>query len=283
MATITEKRAALAELERLMRGDLDALWRSAGMADDFAAWVIDAFPELVAQYGGVAADLAAEWYEEAAPALAYQATTAPLPPLEKWAASAAWALNVGDGASSLDLLGGTAQRGVFDQYRTTIVLNAQTEGASYARHASANACEFCRMLATRGDVYSSAEGATRVGGRGKAIAPTMPGKFGRKAGGVRARGKQAIGDRYHDNCHCIAVEVRPGATYEPPPYVAKWQDEYDAASMIARDVPRTKTTRKGTVVDMTGAGAGSTKDIQRIMREGVDSRSRAEWLALLKK
>lgn len=274
MATITERRAALAELERLMRGDIDALWRSAGMADDFAAWVIGAFPELVAQYGTIAADLAAEWYEEAAPALAYQATAAPLPPLEKWAASASWALNVGVGASSLDLLGGTAQRGIFDQYRTTIITNAETEGASYARHASANACEFCRMLATRGDVYSSMEAATRARGRGK---------VGGRGKGIKARGTQALGDRYHDNCHCIAVEVRPGTTYEPPPYVAKWQDEYDAASMIARDVPRTKTTRKGTVVDMTGAGAGSTKDIQRIMRDGVDSRTRAEWLDLLKR
>lgn len=274
MATITEKRAALAELERLMLGDLGTLWRSAGMADDFAAWVIDAFPELVAQYGSIAGDLAAEWYEESAPALAYRATAAPLPPLEKWAASAAWALNVGDGLSSLDLLGGTAQRGMFDQYRTTIVTNAEAEGASYARHASANACPFCRMLATRGAVYSSEAAAIQVQGRGK---------VGGRGKGIKLRGTQESGDRYHDNCHCIAVEVRPGTTYEPPPYVAKWQEEYDAASMIARDVPRTKTTRKGTVVDMTGAGAGSTKDIQRIMREGVDSHTRAEWLDLLKR
>lgn len=282
MATVTEKRAALAELERLMLGDLGTLWRSAGMADDFAAWVIDAFPELVAQYGSIAGDLAAEWYEEAAPALAYRATAAPLPPLAKWAASASWALNVGDGLSSLDLLGGTAQRGIYDQYRTTIVQNAEAEGSTWARHASANACPFCRMLATRGDVYGSKEKAERVGGRGKSLSENRPGKRGRKAGGIRTRGSQAIGDKYHDNCHCIAVEVRPGGFYEPPDYVAKWQDEYDEASKIARDVQRTKTTRKGNVVDLTGSGAGRTKDIQRIMREGVDSRSRAEWLALLR-
>ncbi len=283
MATVAEKRAALSELERLAQGDLAALWRTAGMVDDFAAWVIDAFPELVAQYGSIAGDLAAEWYEESAPALAYQATAAPLPPLAKWAASASWALNVGDGTTALDLLGGTAQRGIYDQYRTTIVQNAEAEGSTWARHASANACSFCRMLATRGDVYGSKEKAERVGGRGKALSENRPGKRGRKAGGIRTRGSQAIGDKYHDNCHCIAVEVRPGGFYEPPDYVAKWQDEYWAASMIARDVPRTTTTRRGTVYDMTGRGAGSTKDIQRIMRDGVDSRTRAEWLDLLKR
>lgn len=273
----------LGELERRGLADLAALWRAADLSDDFAAWIIDAYPELAAQYATLAADLGAEWYEESAPHLAYKAKAAPLPPLEQFAASASWALNTGAGSTALDLLGGSMQRSVLDGYRETIVLNADTEGATWARHASANACPFCRMLATRGDVYASKESATRVGGRGKAIAPTAPGKMGRKAGGVRTRGKQSLGDRYHDNCHCIAVEVRPGDTYEPPPYVAKWADEYDEASMIARDVPRTKTTRKGTKVDMTGAGAGSTADIQRIMREGVGSRTRDEWLKLLAK
>lgn len=284
MATIAEKRAALAELERLMLGDLGAMWRAAGLADDFAAWVIDAFPELVAQYGSIAGDLAAEWYEESAPALAYRATAAPLPSLEKWATSASWALNVGDGLSSLDLLGGTAQRGMFDQYRMTIITNAEAEGASYARHASANACPWCRMLATRGAVYGSKEKAERVGGRGTDVLTNVGRTRGRQAKGVRARGKQSIGDKYHDNCHCIAVEVRPGQTYEPPPYVEKWSEEYWAATEIARKKSRivSASRRYGVQVDLAGVGAGDTKDILRIMREGPASRTEAEWLDVLK-
>lgn len=223
------------------------------MVDDFPAWVIAAFPELVAQYASLAGDLASEWYDEAAPTLAFQATPAPLPPMEKWAATASWAMHVGDAASSLGLLAGSAQRGVFNQYRTTIIANANAEGAAWARHASANACPFCRMLATRGAVYASESSATRVGGRGKVATPNQPARRGRKAGGIRVRGTQALGDKYHDNCHCIAVEVRPGGAYQPPPYVSQWQDEYKRASAAAGN----------------GKGAGSTQDIQRIMREGV--------------
>lgn len=44
------------------------------------------------------------------------------------------------------------------------------------------------------------------------------------------RGTQAHGDRYHDNCRCIAVAVRPGQAYEPPGYVQQWEKDYAEAS-----------------------------------------------------
>lgn len=247
-----------------------------------------AFPELVLTWGLVAGDLAAVWYDEAAPSLPYRAKVAPPPPVEKFAKSADWALNVGTGVASLAMLEGVLQRGVWDMARDTTMFNVESEsGAGWARHASANACEFCRLMATRGAVYASKESATLVGGRGKDVSTNFRAdgtrKRGGQAGGVRPRGTQKLGDKYHDHCHCMAVEIRPGGSYEPPPYVAEWEEEYARASAIAREKPRTTTTRHGIRVDLTSAGAGDLKDIMRIMREGVDSRTPAEWLEVLGK
>lgn len=233
MATVAERRALLGELERLGLSDLGKLWRSAELSDDFRALMLDAFPELVLQYGSMAADLAAVWYDEAAPALPYRAFVADPPPAARFGESASWALNKASGSDALALLGGTLQRGMWDMSRETSLANVAAEpGAKWARHASANACEFCRMLATRGAVYGSEASAGIVGGRGKAVA-TGPRKRGGQGKGVRTRGTQSLGDKYHDNCHCVAVEVRPGGTYKPPPYVERWEREYVAASKVA--------------------------------------------------
>ena len=98
-----------------------------------------------------------------------------------------------------------AERAIFDGFRDTITANADREpGARWARHASANACGWCRMLATREAVYTSAHAA-------------------------------GDGNRYHDHCHCMAVVVRPGQTYTPPPYVAQWDDDYKEARKISTD------------------------------------------------
>ena len=125
-------------------------------------------------------------------------------------------------ADYLDFLGyanlGVPVRRVFDASRQTVIVNAAHEpGTRYARYASPTACAFCRMLATRtteaDGLYFSKQSATRVVGRGG-----------------RPRGTQAIGDRFHDNCKCVAVAIRPGDTYEPPEFVAKWDKEYKAAA-----------------------------------------------------
>lgn len=269
MATIAERRALLGELERLGLADLSKLWRAADRADDFRALMIDAFPELVLQYGSMAADLAAVWYDDAAPNLPYRARVADPPKVARFAESATWALNTGAGMDALDLMGGTFQRGMWDMSRDTTIENVGAEaGALWARHASANACEFCRMLATRGAVYASESAAERVGGRGKDVSTSFDAMGKRKRGGlakgVRTRGTQKVGDRYHDNCHCVAIEVRPGDTYDPPPYVADWEAEYVAASKIASQEHR--MSGGSNPIDLSGSGAGDTKSILREMR-----------------
>lgn len=246
MASLAEQRAILQELHTLGIADLSELMRRAAEFPDFFAFIVDAFPELVAQYASTSAELAAMWYEDEAPNLPYSAVPATVPTLEQFAESAKWALGSGGGNLAFAKLSGVLQRGVWGTARDTTVLNAESErGARYARHASANACEFCRMVATRGAVYTSAATASGVVGRGKDVSTnydpvTGKRKRGGQAKGVRVRGSQKVGSKYHDNCRCMAVAVRPGKSYEPPPYVEKWEQEYVEAVRAASAAGRTK-------------------------------------------
>ncbi|WP_440939903.1 VG15 protein [Gordonia polyisoprenivorans] len=242
-ASPPERKRILAELVRLAGGDLATVWRRAETLDSnaFRAFLLDAFPVLTDPYAAAAANLAATWYDDADPASRYVAQPGPLPIAEQLQSSATWALNTSAGSDALALLAGTLQRAIFDAARNTTVLNVESEpGARWARHASANACEFCRMLATRSAVYASKEAATRVVGRGQemSLADQRDRAAGRTrrsgsgqflAGGTKTRGNQALGDKYHDYCHCTAIEVRPGHSYEPAPYVEQWEQQYQDA------------------------------------------------------
>lgn len=157
--------------------------------------MLDAFPELAVAYSAVAADMAATWFEMSAPTSPYIAVAAPPVPVERLAKTAEWALGA-TGEDGLARLDGSLQRAVFDGARNTIVLNVDRTGSRWARHARADACAFCRLLATRGAAYKSSETAAKA---------------------------------YHDACRCIAVEIRDGQSYEPPDYVQAWDDEYAKA------------------------------------------------------
>ena len=177
------------------------MWRRAERLSntEFAQFLIDAFPEVVDPYASMAGDLAADWYEQSAPELDYVASPSGMPDETVLTQSASWALGA-TGEAGLDRLAGTMQRAVFNAARDTIIDNVRNErGAGWARHASANACAFCRMTATRGAVY----------------------------------GSRASAMKSHDFCHCVAVEVRPGRDYEPAPYVERWTKEYNQARKAA--------------------------------------------------
>lgn len=194
----TERQQILADLSTLGIRDLVSVWRKASLADtDFADLIMAAFPEIASGYAGVAGDLAADWYIESAPDLPYTPVTAGLPNAAALTKSTQWALGA-DGDEALKRMSGTLQRAVFNGARDTTLTNVKRERhAMWARHASANACEFCRLLATRGAVYHSASTAS--------------------------------GKKYHDHCHCVAIEVRPGGKYEPPAYVQDWEGQYQQA------------------------------------------------------
>lgn len=203
--TPNQRQILLSELVAVAISDLVGLWRRATLADvDFAQFLIEAFPEIAATYAVVAADLAADWYEQSAPQLSYRPVPAEID-TDALTGSARWALGA-QGDTALDRLSGTMQRAVFNGSRETTLLNVEAEaGATWARHASANACEFCRMLATRLDAYTSRSSASF---------------------------------KSHDHCHCVAIEVRPGEDYEPAPYVEDWQEQYNDAR---RNAPKSDT------------------------------------------
>lgn len=279
-----ERKQILARLAQMANGDLKALWKRAESLDSqaFRALLIEAFPTLIDPYSAAAAEIAATWYEDADPKSDYVAQPASLPAGAQLQASATWALNVGSGVDALGLMAGTMQRAIFTSARDTTVFNASREPrARWARHASANACDFCKMLATRHAVYTSEAAASTVVGRRAEItisdrrsihaglitrdeaydrrarysSSRAAGKAGKLVGSEKARptrGNQSLGDKYHDHCHCIAVEVRPGDSYEPPDYVEKWDDEYDQARQLA---------------DKNEYGAVSLKDLMAAWRQ----------------
>ncbi|MFC9432691.1 hypothetical protein [Nocardia sp. NPDC057030] len=134
------------------------------------------------------------------------------------------------------------QRHVHNAARDTITANAKAERVRWYRHPRADACAFCRMLATRGPKYLTAESARFVvGRRGK------------------QRGTRAIGELYHDHCFCLPVAVRAGDSYDPPEYIDAWMEEYQAAAMSTN---------------------GSTKAIIAAMRKNDPPRDRTKTISL---
>lgn len=249
-----ERRSLLSELARLAAVDLAALWRQATALDaDFRAYIAEAFPELVDPYMSAASMLAADWFEESNPESAFTAELSPPLPRERLVSTVHWALGA-DGDKALDRLSGSTQRAVFDGARETTMLNVELEpGTRWAREARPNACAFCRMMATRGAVYRTERDALRVSGRSADLSiadrrmrasglATTDELLQRRMGqttyvrGARKgqrkyrsqRGEQAMGEKYHDDCYCIAVEVRTGF-YEPPEYAMEWENEYQKA------------------------------------------------------
>ena len=167
-----------------------------------------AVPELVERYGRVAGELSAEWFTALDPSDGYRPVVAPPAPPAQAARSAAWAVQpVFDGAPTVALsrLSGSTERLVRQAARQTIVHNSERLGVPFARVARAEACGFCRMLASRGFVYADDEAA----------------------GGV-------TGVAYHDVCRCVALPKRRGITEEDVPNLERFRDQYlEARSGIA--------------------------------------------------
>lgn len=239
--TPRERQRILTEVARLAGVALDSLWNQvSSLSDvDFAAYLVAAFPDLVDPYAALAAELATDWYDQSPSTTRYVAQAGPLPIQEQLTASAQWALGA-KGTNALERLSGVMQRAVYDGARDTIAYNVDHEpGSKWARHASANACAFCALMASRGEVFGSKTSATRVVGRGKAISLNFNPDGSRKSGGqgkgVKTRGTRKLGEKWHDHCHCVAVEIRPGSTYKPAPYVERWKQSYKDAFAAVPD------------------------------------------------
>jgi hypothetical protein len=205
---VPELQAALAELTS--RAGAAATKFAAGLrrlspseAFSFAA---DAYPKVLDPFVKASGELTAQWYAEqptkpqARGAKVFVPEPAPLPPPEKLAASARWAVAQRDTEGALR---GNATRLVMNGSRDTMISNAAREGVPWVRVSSsvASACGYCKMAVAR----SSLEG-----------------------GELWTPDQMAVVDRFHDHCNCSAVAVRDGV-YAEPAYVAQWREQHRAA------------------------------------------------------
>ncbi|CAM4135092.1 Phage head morphogenesis domain-containing protein [Nocardia ninae] len=211
-------RGLMLDLTSVMMRDVNAEFRRVGHLDQDQQqrWMTSAYPEVWTPHAAVASDLAVDWYQSAAPEIAYSAVRLLLPTPQTLAGQVVWAF--GQHAIRHALLA-AAQRDMWAEFRRTVASNAEREvGARWARHASASACRWCQMLSTRGPVYGSKKTASKDGD---------------------SAGLLGLKQDYHKHCKCMAVPVRPGRTYEPPPHVEEWTADYERAAQLAggaRDV-----------------------------------------------
>lgn len=272
MPSAAEQQAALRGLSRLTERDLAAIWRRLDLSnpDKLAEPLAQVLEEIGAKYGQAAATLAADWYDEAREGAAvkgrFRASPATLPESERFEALSRWGVGplfpssrpiyddsgdiieyerVGPNPEkALSMITGGLSRVVLGMARATTEGNTVLDpsGPRYARHASANACAFCALMATRGAVYASEESALRVTGvslggtdyrkmrrTGATREHILAGSRARTIaqGGRKGRTtSRALGEKYHDDCHCTTVAVFPGTEYREAPYVKKWREAY---------------------------------------------------------
>jgi hypothetical protein len=236
-----ERRYILDNLTRLAAADINNLWRIAQLQSDleFAAYITQAFPEIVDPYHQLAAEAGATFFEEDFPAITTAAIQAPSLPADQLTKSVQWALGA-DGDQAIERMVGTAQRAIYDGERDTTVANASSNGLRWVRVARPNACAFCRLLASRTATDTTYSGA---GVRAKIDpttgAPYPDGRqttvvFGRRRGGS----KQTVGNEYHDYCQCTAKAIPAGV--DPMDYLSatepqfaelaqQWDEQYQKA------------------------------------------------------
>ena len=177
-------------------------------AQDFEALSPEAFAMDVAavgyDYASMAASAGADFYSEIrhdAGLRGYTAKSVPEFSSAKARALARW--SIGPLYADPDLeaaesrLRGGMQRLVADADRATVAANAERDPARvrWYRAASAKACAFCAMLATRSAVYRSSASALRS----------------------------------HSHCRCLAVPVFPGESANLPSHYADFAQEYISA------------------------------------------------------
>ena len=222
-----ERRFILDNLVGLAEADIRKLWKAAEMQTDvaFAAYMTQAFPEIVDPYHQMAAQVGATFFENDFPEITTPAVQVPPLATEQLAASASWALWA-EGNAAIDRMVGTAQRAIYDGERDTTALNANKNRMRWVRVARPDACAFCRMLASRA---AAADGQYKT----------------EKSAIFRADGK-----KYHDRCYCTAKAIPRGE--DPMDYLSATEPEFaDLAAQWNNDYDKARTA----------AGSGDPKKI----------------------
>lgn len=219
-AELDEHRALLQEILRLANGDLLALYQLVQAQNPAvqADWLLQGVPEIVAAYRAAAVDVGSVFYAETqglklGSAAAASASTVNADVLEQ---SLRWAIFAADPAGIVGRLAGVVQRHVVDGSREVGMLSAAATKQMWVRAAHPGACQFCRLLATRGldgvGGYTSKETATFAGMSGRGLRKPKKGHRNAPKGGS-----------FHDNCMCVPVLAEE---YTPPDYVLEWERDY---------------------------------------------------------
>lgn len=209
-AALEQYRSDSNELSRLVRGALEEFFFSLDLnkPDLTRDALLEFTPVLTAQYGDVAAALAADWYEEMrgtsgelgrfTASLAKAVPAAAIEAQVRYLAGHLWTPTP---QAILGPLLTSVDKYVKQPGRDTIARNATREGARWARVPSgAKTCSWCLLLASRDAVYLSRAAA---GGGG--------------------------GDSYHGDCNCQPVRIGAGDDY-PEGYLPEdYYEKYTAA------------------------------------------------------
>lgn len=163
MATPDQLRRRVAELVRLARGDLDALFRqvSDARSKELRDALMDMLPSLVETYGSAAAAVAADWYdelrEEAGATGRFTAIPAEIPDAGA-SGLIGYAMETANNDDSFrSLVGGGLQRRIANGSRATVTRSSVADPKSVGwKRVGAGACAFCRMLIQRDQLYSEA-------------------------------------------------------------------------------------------------------------------------------
>lgn len=177
---------------------------------------------IVTQLSKASATLAGRTYlaDRAAAGLTdpFRPPLAPPPPAEQinktldWATKDLWTRDLTPEKVTVarTQISGATQKLVADPHRATTrsSILADRFAVGYVRIARPDCCAFCRMLASRGAVYTSAKAAGEA-----------------KASELYGPDAQGVANRYHDHCHCI---VRPVFSRDAvlPEHNQQWADEW---------------------------------------------------------
>lgn len=220
---IDAHRDELADIGTLLSADLAAGWPLVAVGASEAVIRSELFEltmDLGDYYGSMAAGAGADWYEElraesgargryvAAPVVAL--VREQIDGIVGYAAGPLLGAEPAP-AAALSRLDGGLQRVVTNAERETVLgaVERDTARPRWYRYASANACSFCAMIASRGATYRSED-----------------------SGGFKS----------HDHCGCFPVPLWPGQQIETP-HINQFMEDYFAGRKAARRSGEPLTTK----------------------------------------
>ena len=262
LAQISEIRDATTQLVSLAGRELDEFWDALYgtlSPEEFRDELLKFFPDLITTYGDTSGVLGADWYDQLRQAqrqgvsvAQFRAVIAMPAADEQSIGAAKWALgptfdDQADSILTLERLQGSLQRLVKQPFRDSIwfaAANDPVRTGVLRLPTGLVTCKFCVMLASRGAVYSErASGRNSAGGVvGRGSDRTGFDTSGRRlsggiGGGVQARGAQALGNKYHDDCDCTPVIVQSPDDYPEGYDRSVFERLYADGSGIGRDLP----------------------------------------------